>query len=79
VNAPSDMKADDSTSSSSRVFPEPGEIVPFEMPVLLFGIDLTDITEAFHEQAQEFFKTKGSASLPPFGENPINRGLKQRP
>jgi hypothetical protein len=36
------VNGDDTTGPTSRTFTEPGESVPFEMPMLLFGIDLTD-------------------------------------
>lgn len=37
------VNADERTSPTSHVFTRPGETVPFEMPMLLFGIDLTDM------------------------------------
>lgn len=73
------INADDKTSPTSRVFTEPGEAVPFDMPMLLFGIDLTDMMRDFHAQSEEFFKTKDPTNLAPLDEDAINEGLKRRP
>lgn len=73
------INADDKTSPTSRVFTEPGETVPFDMPMLLFGIDLTDLMRGFHAQSEEFFKTKDPTSMAPLDEDAINEGLKRRP
>jgi len=63
--------------SGSKVFLEGGETVPFEMPVLIFGIDLTDMARRFHERAQAIFR----GETPPDDLDPqaINQGLKRRP
>jgi hypothetical protein len=73
------INADDSTSPTSRSFTQSGESVPFEMPVLLFGIDLTDMTRAFHEGSAEFFRTKDATTIQLLDEAAINEGLKRRP
>jgi hypothetical protein len=41
------LNADEKTSPTSRTFVKKGEVVPFEMPVLLFGIDLSGVTRRF--------------------------------
>jgi hypothetical protein len=57
-------------------FVESGETVPFSMPVLLFGLDLTDTTARFMEDA----KTLRAGQEPtPIDTNTINEGLKRRP
>jgi hypothetical protein len=71
------INADDTTSPTSRTFTKPGESVPFEMPMLLFGIDLTDMMRDFWERSQEFFKTGKQLDGPPDDE--INKGLQRRP
>lgn len=73
------INADDQTSPTSHAFTEPGETVPFEMPMLLFGIDLTDMTRAFHVQSKEFFDSKGATNMAPLDEDAVNEGLKRRP
>ncbi len=42
------MPADESEGFKSHTFSEKGESVPFEMPVLLFGIDLTELLRDFN-------------------------------
>jgi len=73
------INGDDSTSSTSRTFTKPGDSVPFEMPMLLFGIDLTDMTRDFQARSEEFFRTKGATAMAPLDEDSINKGLKRRP
>jgi hypothetical protein len=73
------VNANDSTSPTSRTFTKPGESVPFEMPILLFGIDLTQMTRAFHASSQEFFRTKDATTVKPLDEAEMNEGLKRRP
>lgn len=57
-------------------FVERGETVPFSMPLLLFGIDLTDMTARFHEDAKAL--TAGQQPAP-VDTDTINDGLKRRP
>jgi hypothetical protein len=47
------------------------------MPMLLFGIDLTDMMRDFWERSKEFFKTGKQLDGPPDDE--INKGLQRRP
>jgi hypothetical protein len=71
------INGDDTTGPTSRTFTEPGESVPFEMPMLLFGIDLTDMMRAFHAQSEAFFKT--GKQMDPLSAEEMNRGLQRRP
>lgn len=71
------INGDDSTGPTSRAFTQPGESVPFEMPMLLFGIDLTDFTRDFMERSQEFFKM--GKPMDPVDTDAINKGLQRRP
>jgi hypothetical protein len=62
---------------TSHVFVERGETVPFDMPVvLLFGIDLTDMTARFMEDAKALRAGQEAASI---DTDAINEGLKRRP
>ena len=57
-------------------FVERGETVPFSMPVLLFGVDLTDMTGRFHEDGKALMAGQQPASV---DSDVINEGLKRRP
>ncbi|MGA2500001.1 MAG: hypothetical protein ABSH20_19865 [Tepidisphaeraceae bacterium] len=57
-------------------FVERGETVPFSMPVLLFGLDLTDTTARFMEDAKALKAGQEPASI---DTDAINEGLKRRP
>jgi hypothetical protein len=46
------------------------------MPVLLFGIDLTDMMKAFQSSSEEFFRTKDATAIKATHEDSIKRGLK---
>ncbi|GAY16241.1 hypothetical protein [Mycobacterium sp. shizuoka-1] len=69
----------------SQTFVEPGESVPFKMPSVINGIDLSFQMELFVENAQEQFKLMKEGKAP--GPNPlslmspdeINRHLQRRP
>ena len=50
------INSDDRTSPMSHAFLDRGETVPFEMPVVRFGIDLSDMTRRFHDQLGAFFR-----------------------
>lgn len=71
------INADERTSPTAHVFVEHGEEVPFEMPVLLFGIDLTGMMRRFFEQSTAQFR----GETPPDDLDPaaINEELKRRP
>jgi hypothetical protein len=71
------INGDNTTGPTSRTFTQPGESVPFEMPMLLFGIDLTDMMGAFQEQSAAFFKT--GKQMDPLSNEEMNRGLQRRP
>jgi hypothetical protein len=73
------INGDDTSSPMSRVYTKPSEQpLPFAMPHVLFGIDLTDFTREFHEKAAAFFRGE------PFVDEPLdpvkmNESLKRRP
>jgi hypothetical protein len=46
------LSAEEGKGAESRVFVQGGESVPFEMPTILFGIDLSGIAKSFWERAQ---------------------------
>ena len=71
------INADERTSPTSHTFLERGEEVSFEMPMVLFGIDLSGMARRFHEQAQGMFR----GEEPPGDEDTdaINEELKRRP
>jgi len=73
------INADERTSPVSHVFVEQGEEVPFEMPILLFGIDLSGMTRRFHERADTFFQTKDPQDMSDLDAAAINEELKRRP
>jgi hypothetical protein len=62
--------------SLSHVFIEKGESVPFEMPVLLFGIDLTGTARRLEES---FAAMRRGETAPPMDEAAMNEELKRRP
>ncbi len=68
------------TSPRSQSFTERGEQAPFEMPVLLFGIDLTDVVRLAHEQSTVFFR---DGTPPPEQSEAdiaeLDKGLQRRP
>jgi len=43
------LNADDRTKPASRAFTQPGESVPFSMPILIMGVDLSPMMQRFHE------------------------------
>jgi hypothetical protein len=70
------VNGDDRTRPTSHTFTEHGESVPFEMPVLLFGIDLTDMMRDFMRQSEA---KRAGADLPPPDVEMRNKGLRRRP
>jgi hypothetical protein len=62
----------------SHVFIEKGESVPFEMPFLLSGLDLTELVREFHVNSEAL--RKGEISQYPTTSNEeANEKLKRRP
>jgi hypothetical protein len=55
------INSDDRFKPISHSFTERGESVPFEMPFLLAGIDMTDWMREFMNNSQAFFKGEISA------------------
>lgn len=70
------ISAGEPFSSTSHSFTERGEEVPFEMPLLLGGIDLTDFTRGFHERVQML--KAGITPLPEQTAEEMNKDLKRR-
>ena len=62
----------------SHTFTERGESVPFEMPFLLAGIDMTDSMREFMRNSQAFFRGEIS-ELPQNDIEQMNEWLKRRP
>jgi hypothetical protein len=58
------INADERTSAASQAFVELGEEVPFEMPFLLFGIDLTAMMRNFHDASEAFIRGETSDFQP---------------
>jgi len=71
------INADESTSPTSHAFTRPGESVPFDMPIVLFGIDLTDMAGAVWAHAQRSFE--GKMTDIPGLDDAASRGVKRRP
>jgi hypothetical protein len=74
------INADDRTSPMSHTFLKRGETVPFEMPLVHFGVDLSDLTRRFHDQLGAFFRgevddIKGAY----LDSDAMNNELKRRP
>lgn len=72
------INSDDRFGPTSHTFTETGEAVPFEMPMLLGGLDLTDLMRDFHRNSQALFKGEISA-LPEGDTDKMNQNLKRRP
>jgi hypothetical protein len=66
------INADDSFAPAGQLFTEEGESVPFHMPVLLFGIDLSGMAETFMSSVQ-------SGETQEFNLDQMNKQLKRRP
>jgi hypothetical protein len=73
------LNGDQRTEPASHAFVEHRETVPFAMPHLLFGIDISYITEQFHRQSEAFMR--GDAPAPDFNPDPdaVNKELRRRP
>jgi hypothetical protein len=67
------INADDKTQPTSQNFVERGESVPFSMPMVWFGIDLSYVTE-------QFMRDVGSGGIPLTQLDPdeVNKHLKRR-
>jgi hypothetical protein len=68
--------AGDEPGPQSRVFTKPGESVPFAMPTILFGVDLSHIAEHFHAQTTRTFA--GEDRGPDLDPDVVNEHLKRR-
>jgi hypothetical protein len=72
------VTAYDKESSRSQAFVEHGEEVPFEVPVLLFGIDLSGIAKRFVEESERFFRGE-IEELSDLYADEMNEEQKRRP
>jgi hypothetical protein len=68
----------DRSSPSSHTFLENGESVPFEMPMIVLGIDLSGFMRRFHEDAQRFFR-EGTQPSSDYDADEMNRETRRRP
>ncbi len=71
------INADDRFSPTSHTFTERGESVPFEMPLILGGLDLTEMSKRFFNTAQ--IRQRGGEPPPGPDVEEINRQLRRRP
>jgi hypothetical protein len=71
------INADDRFAPMSLAFVEAGESVPFEMPILLAGIDLSYGME--HLRKRLVAKLAGEAPPPPLDTDEINKRNRRRP
>jgi hypothetical protein len=71
------VNANDRMSPTSHIFVEKGEAVPFEMPILLFGIDLSYVARQLHEGALSGMK--GEPPPDDLDADAINKELRRRP
>lgn len=67
------INADDRTAPTSQVFVERGESVPFSMPMVVFGIDLSYMTERFMRDV-----ASGDLPLTEVDSDEVNKHLKRR-
>lgn len=72
------INADDRFGPTSRAFVENGESAPFNMSMLLGGIDLTEMMSDFMNHSQAFFNGEIS-ELPEPDPAEMNERLKRRP
>jgi hypothetical protein len=68
--------AEDQPGPQSNVFTKPGESVPFAMPTIVFGLDLSHFAEHFHSQAMRSFA--GEDPGPDVDPDVANEHLKRR-
>jgi hypothetical protein len=62
---------------TSQAFTERNETVPFEMPLIIAGLDLTEWTREFQRNSEAFFKGEIS-ELPAMDTEKMNGQLKRR-
>jgi hypothetical protein len=70
------INADTRFGPTSQAFVERGESVPFEIPTIVCGVDLTYMTRLIHEQSAALFEDR----TPPEDPDPdaMNRELRRR-
>ncbi len=73
------INSDERTSPQSQDFVEKGEEVPFEMPMLVLGVDLTAMARRFDEQSIAFFRGETTSLGPDIDPAAANEELKRRP
>jgi hypothetical protein len=72
------INSSDRFSPVSHSFTERGESVPFEMPFLLAGIDMTDHMREFMRNSQAVFRGEIPA-MPEIDKDKANEQIKRRP
>ncbi len=73
------VNADDQTHPRSDVFREKGETAPFEMPMLLFGIDLSGMARRFQAASEAFLTGEVEDMSGAFDEDATKEEVKRRP
>ena len=63
---------------TSHAFTERGETVPFEMPLIIAGIDTTEWTREFRRNSEALFKGEIS-KMPETSNEKMNEQIKRRP
>jgi len=71
------FNADDRTEPTSQVFLENDETVPFEMPVLVFGVDLSGQAKRFLDPLSPY--RQGKIEHPFLDTKGMNEEQKRRP
>lgn len=72
------INSSDRFRPTSHVFTERGESVPFEMPFIIAGLDLTEDTREFMQASEAHFKG-GVFNLPERSKEETNERYKRRP
>jgi hypothetical protein len=72
------INSDDRTGPVSHTFVEGGETVPFEMPMILFGIDLSGMWRRFYADSTAVFRGEAEA-ISDVDPAVVNEELKRRP
>jgi hypothetical protein len=70
------INADDAFRPASRAFVEKGEQVPFEMPMILGGVDTTEMARRIHEMGRAHMS---GDPVPPLDRAKLDEELKRRP
>jgi hypothetical protein len=63
---------------TSHAFTQQGETVPFEMPLIVAGLDTTEWTREFRRNSEALFRGEIS-KLPEISNEKLNEQIKRRP